>query len=580
MAFRAATMLGQTPMPTITINSQTFEFTDGQSILEVAIDNDIEIPYYCWHPGLSVVAQCRICLAEVWQPNPRNEGKLEPLPKLVPTCQTPASDGMVIHSDSPKAVRNQRTVMELLLINHPIDCPVCDQAGECWLQDYAYRYGRAESRFEEDKIKQPKKDLGGNILLYADRCIMCTRCVRFTKEVTGTSELMVSGRGAFNEIDVFPGEGLDNPMAGNVVDICPVGALLDKDFLFQQRVWLLTRTASIDGITASGDNIWAEHNEGKMHRIRPRENMDVNTWWISDEIRHGWSHVHDEARPLMPWLRDESPADPSDAAEAWRDARDTALAGLEQAKHIAVMVSPMLSCEDAWHLAALARAIDSDAVLAVGPVPIDGEDQTFKGGYTILAEKAPNARGVRRVLKAFGGTVLEADAFHAALTNDPSIAGLILTGNYPSEWATPALCEAIGDDRFVVLLDTLTTALSKRADVFMPTATWVEKSGTFENVNARLQTFERAIESVHYCKSESQLALDLQADLEGCPSPVFNAVATRQAMAEGGLGEMLTDVHVPEVATETLTSDMEFVELGVSAASGGGCGDGCGCVSD
>ena len=567
-------------MPTITINTSKLEFSPGQTILEVAIDNDIEIPYYCWHPGLSVVAQCRICLAEVWQPNPRNEGKLEPLPKLVPTCQTQAADGMVIYSDSPKSVKNQRSVMELLLINHPVDCPVCDQAGECYLQDYAYRYGRAESRFDEDKIKQPKKDLGGNILLYADRCIMCTRCVRFTQEVTGTNELMIAGRGAHSEIDVFPGNALDNPLAGNVVDLCPVGALLDKDFLFQQRVWYLTSTASIDGITAGGDNIWVEHNEGKVHRIKPRDNMDVNTWWISDEIRHGWSHIHDEARPRMPWLKGEAPAETSLGAQAWQDARDAGLAGLEHAGHIGVMVSPMLSCEDAWHLAVLARAIDPNAVLAVGPVPVDGQDRSFPGGYTLRAEKAPNARGVRRVLNAFSDDVLEADAFECMLASDKSIKGLLLTGNYPSQWATPHLRNAIGDDRFVLLLDTVQSDLSQRADVFMPAATWVEKSGTFENCNQRLQAFDRAIDAVHYCKGEAQIALDLQADREGCPAPAFNASATRQTMAEAGLGEMLADVHMPEIPVETLRSDMDLVELSVSASGGGDCGSGCGCKDD
>ncbi|MCH2135267.1 MAG: molybdopterin-dependent oxidoreductase [Phycisphaerales bacterium] len=562
-------------MPSITINNQQLEFTQGQTILEVAIANDIEIPYYCWHPGLSVVAQCRICLAEVWQPNPRNEGKLEALPGLVPTCQREATEGMVVYSDSPKAVKNQRTVMELLLINHPVDCPVCDQAGECWLQDYAYRYGRAESRFEEDKIKQPKKDLGGDILLYSDRCIMCTRCVRFTQEVSGSNELMVGGRGAHSEIDVFPGNALDNPLSGNVVDICPVGALLDKDFLFKQRVWNLKRTPSIDGITASGDNIWVEHNQGSVFRIKPRENMDVNTWWISDEIRHGWSHVHDETRPLMPTLGGEAPADLADAAEAWRDARDAALAGLEQAGHIAVMLSPMLSCEDAWHLARLARAIDSEAVLALGPVPVDGEDQTFKGGYTIRAEKAPNARGVRRVLAAMGGATMDAMALQQTLASDDSIKGVLMTGNYPSEWATPALRDAIGDERFVVVLDTVCSALSERADIFMPTATWVEKEGTFENADGRLQSFDRAIDPLHFVKSEAQIAIDLQADLEGCTSPLFNALATRQTMAEAGLTAMMDDVFTPQVQTETLQSDMDLVEL---TSSVGGCSSGgCGC---
>ena len=160
----------------------------------------------------------------------------------MPSCQTAVRDGMVVHSDSPKAVANQKQVMEYLLINHPLDCPVCDQAGECYLQDYSYQYGRSQSRFEEDKVKQPKKDVGENIILYSDRCIMCTRCVRFTREVSGTCELFVDGRGNKEEIDIFPGKPLNNKLSGNVADICPVGALLDKSFLFKQRVWLLKHT--------------------------------------------------------------------------------------------------------------------------------------------------------------------------------------------------------------------------------------------------------------------------------------------------------------------------------------------------
>ena len=268
-------------MPTITINGTVHEFEQGQTILQIALANEVEIPHYCYHPGLSIVANCRICLGEVWAPNPRNDNALEAWPKLVPTCQQEASEGMVVYTNSPKATANQRQVMEFLLINHPVDCPVCDQAGECHLQDYSYQYGRGESRFKEDKHKQPKKSVGENVLLYSDRCIMCTRCVRFTREVTGTGELMVEGRGGTEEIDVFPGLPLDNELASNVIDICPVGALLDKDFLFQQRVWFLTKTPSIDGITSSGDNIFIEHNEGTVHRLKPRTNLDVNGWWIT-----------------------------------------------------------------------------------------------------------------------------------------------------------------------------------------------------------------------------------------------------------------------------------------------------------
>src|SRR5690606_10022541 len=226
-------------MPQITINGRPLEFEKGETILQVALRNDIEIPHYCWHPGLTVVASCRICLAEVSAPNPRNDNRLEPIPKLLPTCQTPCGEGQVVYTDSPKSIANQKAVMEYLLINHPVDCPVCDQAGECYLQDYSYQYGRGQSRFHEDKIKQPKKDLGPHVLLYSDRCIMCSRCVRFCREVTGTSELIVEGRGNAEQIDIFPGEALDNELSANVIDLCPVGALLDKDFLFTQRVWFL-----------------------------------------------------------------------------------------------------------------------------------------------------------------------------------------------------------------------------------------------------------------------------------------------------------------------------------------------------
>ena len=213
-------------MPTLTIDGQKFTYDGKKMILQVALENGFEIPHYCYHPGLSIVASCRICLAEVASPDPKT-GKLTLIPKLMPTCQTPASDGMVVTTNSPKSIANQKAVMEYLLINHPLDCPVCDQAGECHLQDYSFKYGRGESRFEEDKIKQPVKDIGPHVKLYSDRCIMCSRCVRFTREVTGTAEIGVFGRGAMEQIDVFPGKPLANELSGNVVDICPVGALLD-----------------------------------------------------------------------------------------------------------------------------------------------------------------------------------------------------------------------------------------------------------------------------------------------------------------------------------------------------------------
>jgi NADH-quinone oxidoreductase subunit G len=552
-------------MPELTINGKKHAFKPGQTILQAALDQGVEVPHYCYHPGLSVVANCRICLGEVWAPNPRT-GKLEAFPKLVPTCQQAASEGMVVYTDSPKAVANQKSVMEFLLINHPVDCPVCDQAGECHLQDYSYQYGRGQSRFTEAKNKQPKKDVGPNILLYSDRCIMCTRCVRFTREVTGTNELMVDGRGATEQIDIFPGMALNNELAGNVVDLCPVGALLDKDFLFQQRVWFLKKTPSIDGITASGDNISVEHNDGRVYRIKPRVNEAVNKWWITDEVRYGWKFVHSESRITMPAIKGKPAFDALKPMEAWREATaavESAMKALTASKkNLALLVSPMLSCEDAYHLARYALKVDPEAMLAIGPVPFLGEDKTFPGGFTIRAEKAPNARGVRRVLEALAGgkPVANAQGFESALASG-KFAAAIVTGNYPSDWVTPSLLKALSGLTTVVAIDTLANAITAMASVVLPGAVWIEKSGSFENANSRLQAFEKAIDPIEHAKSEAQIALDLLGARIGKPAADYCPATTRSEMSKvAGLDSMSNALHAPE-HSETVESDMQMVEL-------------------
>ena len=551
-------------MPQITINGVKHEFNKGETILQVALRAEQEIPHYCWHPGLSVVASCRICLAEVWNPDAKT-GKLIPATKLSPTCQTPAMDGQVVYTDSPKSVANQKAVMEFLLINHPVDCPVCDQAGECHLQDYSYQYGRGESRFKEAKNKRPKKDVGPNVLLYSDRCIMCTRCVRFTREVTGTGELMVQGRGSVEEIDVFPGLALDNELSGNVVDICPVGALLDKDFLFQQRVWFLTKTASVDGLTASGDNISVEHHDGRVYRVKPRENTEVNKWWITDEVRYGWKFVHREDRLKLPAVRGMDAFAMEQAPESWETglskANDLVGGAARSGKRLGLLVSPMLSCEDAYLLAKWVLAQDPQAELAVGPVPVHGSDKNFPGGFTMYAEKAPNARGVRRVLEALakGRAVHDAAAFEKALAAG-SIGTAVVTGNYPSDWVGAGLREALSRVPFL-LIDTLPTSLTPLASVTLPGAVWLEKSGSFENAKGRLQGFDRAVQPTDFAKGECQIALDLLAGRDGMRAAAFDGVAVRAEMARvPGLERFATEHHATP-AKAAAESDMVLVEL-------------------
>ncbi|HMN42153.1 MAG TPA: 2Fe-2S iron-sulfur cluster-binding protein [Phycisphaerales bacterium] len=599
-------------MPKITINGTSLDFTPGQMIIQVANAAGIDIPQYCYHDALSIVASCRICLAEVWQPNPRNNNALEPIPKLIPTCQTACADGMVVYTDSPKAVANQKAVMEYLLINHPLDCPVCDQSGECFLQDYSYEYGRGVSRFEETKIKNPKKDIGPHVYLYADRCIMCTRCVRFTREVSGTSELTVQGRGNKEEIDIFPGIALDNELSANVIDLCPVGALLDKDFLFAQRVWFLKSAPSIDGLTASGDNITVDTNDAKIYRLRPRTNMAVNKWWISDEIRYSWKHVHsdgEQGRLRSPRRTQFGAQVDADWSRALLDAA-AALRGTDRGSErsvsprVGVLVSPMLSCEDAYPLARLALAVDPRAVLAVGPVPTRGQDKTFPptdpNGYKVYAEKAPNARGVKRVLSALAASagnkaqLVDLADFTRSLRSG-HFSAAILTGNYPSAWAPQDLLDAArsqsggGDKTTIILLDTLASTLADAADILLPSSTWLEKSGTFENAKNMLQAFEAAIPPVESSKPEAQIALDLLAILGGAPAIVefetlvvspakqgqvpdavrildavgqyFNAADTRTEMSRiPGLETFATTV-APAILPADQSSDMQMVEL-------------------
>ncbi|HEX7010959.1 MAG TPA: molybdopterin-dependent oxidoreductase [Phycisphaeraceae bacterium] len=543
-------------MPQITIDGQVCPFEGKKTILQVALESGIEIPHYCYHPGLTVVASCRICLAEIAQPNPRADNKLELLPKLVPTCQTPAADGMEVYLKSPKTIANQKAVMEYLLIHHPLDCPVCDQAGECYLQDYSYKYGRSSSRFEEAKLKQPKKDIGPNVLLYSDRCIMCTRCVRFTKEVTGTGELGVFGRGNKEQIDIFPGKPLDNELSGNVVDICPVGALLDKDFLMSMRVWNLKKTPSIDGITASGDNISIEHNEGRIYRVKPRTNLEVNRWWISDEIRYGWKFVHSDDRFRSPMHKVQGALEACDWKRAYTLTVDRFKEAVAQGGpgSLALMVSPMLPCEEAYLLGKLIIALDPEALIGVGPIPRKGEDKTFSGGYRIHAEKCPNSRGVRRALGQLTDQVLDYDAFLQQLAGGKA-QGVLLTGNYPSAWATPEMVSAVSG-KFTVLIDTLPNDLTQRVDVLMPGATWAEKAGTFENADNRLQSFQQAIPVIEWARAEGQIALDLLAAAGEAEPARYDAERIRHEMGDA----FVTDVHHPQERVEAY-SDMEYVEL-------------------
>jgi len=533
-------------MPKITVDGKLVECKDRQMVLQACLDAGQALPHYCYHPGLSIPASCRICLVEI-----------EGIPKLVPSCQTPVRDGMVVHSKSSKAIANQKAVMQYLLINHPLDCPVCDQAGEFYLQDYSYEYGRAESRFEEDKLKKPKKDIGLNVLLYNDRCIMCTRCVRFTREISGQGELYVDGRGHKEEIDIFPGKPLDNKLSGNVVDLCPVGALLDKDFLFRQRVWLLKSTASISPADSGGENIWIDHNEGKIWRVKPRYNAEVNQWWISDDTRYAWKFVHDEKRLMKAGKTQYGTQVEAGFDRALEqgilDLREIVAKEGEGALH--AVLSPMMACEEAWLLGKAIRSIDSQAVLVLGPVPTSGSDEVFKSAVTgkqtfvIKGEKVPNAAGIRRVIALLGGPTATFEELVAG--KKPEVARLKggwIVGLYGSNWVTKDQ-PPVWKKGYRVVQDCLENSMAGAANVVLPTAAWAETEGCWENYQEKIQAFGAAIAP----PSGVRRAGDVYMTMLGRRG-VYNAAAIR-----GEMGEPFVGVKLPE--EKGVEPAMEFVEL-------------------
>src|SRR5436309_8148262 len=281
-------------MPTLEIDGQRIEVPDGLTVIQAAERLGIEIPHYCWHPGLSIAGNCRMCLVEI-----------EKNPKLQIACNTRVADGMVVHTTSEKTKAAQRAVLEFLLINHPIDCPVCDQAGECKLQEYYMDYDRQRSRIPlpEKVHKKKAKPIGPLVILDQERCILCSRCVRFVDEVTHTSELAFYQRGDHVELDLAPGKVLDNPYSGNVVDICPVGALTNRDFRFRARVWYLERTESVCGACANGCNIEFYQREDHIYRFQPRENDAVNQYWMCDAGRTSYRALQGEGRLQQPLVR-------------------------------------------------------------------------------------------------------------------------------------------------------------------------------------------------------------------------------------------------------------------------------------
>ncbi len=503
-------------MPTVTIDDRAVEVPAGTNLVEAAAKVGVQIPHYCYHPRLSIVGQCRMCMVEI-----------EGMPKLQAACSTPVmKDGMVVRSSSPMAAEAQRAIMEFLLINHPLDCPICDQAGECGLQDYSYKHGQAFSRFRfEEKRTYPEKEripLGPTVLLNMNRCIQCTRCVRFTEEISKTGELGFFERGSHAEIGTFPGKPLDNPLSTNVVDICPVGALTSTRFRFAERVWYLDKRPSICTGCDVGCNVTVEHRRGSIKRLKPRFNPEVNDYWMCDFGRATHERVSEIPRLVTPRVR-RAAAQPA----GWREALDALFQALRSKRGdgvIAFLGSGFLSTEEAFLLSRVADLVDSPhRAVWVDSGPARAIPNLHGG--IVGHDAAPNRRGAELAGLVPGPDGLDAEALLLEGGARSCSVLVVADSDFGKAAHDPKIVERLREASFLAVLGWADTPLARAADVALPVATHAERDGTFVNVEHRLQRFDRAFPA----PSQSRSGVEVLADLLSRFDPKWGSVTVATA---------------------------------------------------
>src|SRR5882724_5795083 len=445
-----------------------------------------DVPHYCYHPKLPVVGNCRMCLVEYGTPalgpdrkpilNPDGTPKIAKMPRPAISCATPISPGMEIYTNTPGVKQMREGVLESLLINHPLDCPICDQAGECKLQEYSVDYGQSASRFVEAKVHKPKAvDLGPRIVLDAERCILCTRCIRFTRDIAGDDALGIINRGSYSTIATFPGTPFDNNYTLNTVDICPVGALTSKDFRFQMRVWFLKETKSVCTSCATGCNVIVGSREEKVYRYEPRQNDAVNSTWMCDagRLNYKWIDRPDRLKEVL--VRGQKSTWTAALNEIGDKLKKTPVGS------VAIVASARQTNEELWLISKLKSKLGaiSDSVARIG----EGDK------LLVSADKNPNSNGAR----------LTGICFSKMGTNLAQIASGISSGKFET----------------LIVSDILPNATTKLAHYVLPGCAHAEKRGTFTNIKDRVQKFMKAVEAPGAARAEWEFLHDLVYNVTG-----------------------------------------------------------------
>jgi NADH-quinone oxidoreductase subunit G len=514
----------------------------------------VAVPHYCYHPKLPVAGNCRMCLVEFGLPalgpdrrpilnadgTPRIVVQTLPYDPATPrgaiACATPISPGMEIYTRTPGVLKMREAVLESLLINHPLDCPICDQAGECKLQEYALDHGPAGSRFVETKVHKPKQvDLGPRILLDDERCILCSRCIRFTRDIVGDDALGIVSRGSYSTLTHYPGRPFDNNYTLNTVDLCPVGALTSKDFRFQMRVWFLKETKSLCTTCATGCNIVIGSRQNRVYRYEPRQNDAVNSCWMCDAGRLNYKWINRPDRLTEPRIR---VADGRVEPATWSVVLGQVTARLRSAARgsVAIVASARQTTEELFLLRKLAAHFDA----LTDSVPRLGEGDRL----LVHADKNPNSAG-SRMLGISGGEPGENLPRIAKAIRDGDVRVLIVCG----EDVTKRGIDSTLLDRLDALIvsDILPNPTTALAHFLLPGCAHAEKRGTFINAKGRVQRFVKAIEPPGDARPEYEFLAELVSAVTGAnvsdnPVRLFDEMAGEVPALDGMTWATLGDL--------------------------------------
>ena len=530
-------------MLNVQVDGEWKQFPKGTRLIEACMKSGKFIPHYCYHPKLSSPGNCRMCLVEMGMPKMTPDRKpvlgadglpeIGWSPKPAISCATEISEGMGVRTSSPLVEECRNSVMEFLLINHPLDCPICDQAGECRLQEFSVEFGKGESRFVEEKVKKPKRvDLGERIVLDDERCIMCSRCVRFMQEIAHDDVLGFLNRGSDTTLAVYPGKRLNSNYSLNTVDICPVGALTSKDFRFKMRVWFLKETKSIDVSCGIGSNILISSRENVVYRITPRENDFVNSCWMPDSHRLNFHYLHDDARLKEPRVRGDEPP------TKWELAFSAAASKLQGRKpsEIAIIASARMTNEEMFLTRRLAASL--------GVTQIDVLPRPQKGdGFLVSDDGNPNTTGAKLLGLATGKLPMIASG-----VNEGTITALLVLGEDATDCGI--LPEGLAKLEVLIAMGILENDTTRAAQIVLPSSAWAEKRGTLVNIKGRLQRLNQAIQPPGSARDDWEILRDLGQAISGMNGiyaieDVFKQMAAEVPAMQGLTISRIGDLGVP-----------------------------------